>query len=266
MEKDGLSLEEAALKFLTSLPPEERTAKHQEVNRFVLWYSKDRPISQVTATEVANYAQWVGASTADAAKKLEPVRAFLTFAKKEKLVKASLAPHLRIKQGSAKPARPPKPKQQVALTAADYADLKAQLTSLEEERLRVAEEMRIAAADKDFRENAPLQAARERRDQIEARMKAIQASIATGVLVDTEATQQTLVVKLGCRVTLHELSSGKHLSYTLVTKNEASPANGKISIASPIGKALLNQPQNAVIKVAAPAGEMSYRIEGIEGS
>lgn len=266
MEKDGLSLEEAALKFLTSLSPEERTVKHQEVNRFVLWYGKDRSISHVTPTEVANYAQWVGASTADAAKKLQPVRAFLIYAKKEKLVKASLAPHLRIKQASAKTVLPPKPRHQVALTAEDYADLKAQLTSLEEERLLVAEEMRVAAADKDFRENAPLQAARERRDQIEARMKAIQASMATGTVVEPETTRETHVVRLGCKVTLHEFSSGKRLSYKLVTKNEASPANGKISIASPIGKALLNQPQSAVIKVTAPAGEMLYRIEEIEAS
>ncbi len=266
MDKDGLSLEEATLRFLTSLPPEERIAKHQEVNRFVLWYGKDRLISQVTPTEVANYAQWVGASTADATKKLAPVRAFLNYAKKEKLVKASLAPHLRIKQASAKGPVPPKPKQQVALTADDYADLKAQLTSLEEERLHVAEEMRTAAADKDFRENAPLQAARERRDQIEARMKVIQTSIATGVVVEAENTLETLVVKLGCKVTLNELSSGRSLSYRLVTKNEASPANGKISIISPLGKALLNQPHGSVVKVAAPAGEMRYRIEGIEGS
>jgi len=266
MDKDGLSLEEAGLKFLTALPPEERNSKHQEVNRFVLWYGKDRLISQVSPTEVANYAQWVGSSTADATKKLEPVRALLNYAKKEKLVKASLAPHLRIKQSSGKTPMPPKPKQQVALTAEDYADLKAQLSVLEEERLRVADEMRIAAADKDFRENAPLQAARERRDHIEARMKAIQTSIATGVMVETEKEPENLVARLGCKVTLHEPSSGRRLSYCLVTKNEASPANGKISIVSPLGKALLNQPQGAEVKVAAPAGEMRYRIEQIEGS
>ena len=266
MDKDGLSLEEVALKFLTSLPAEERIAKHQEVNRFVLWYGKDRLISHVTPTEVANYAQWVGSSTADASKKLEPVRALLNYAKKEKLIKASLAPHLRIKQATGKTPIPPKPKQQVALTSEDYADLKAQLTSLEEERWRVAEEMRTAAADKDFRENAPLQAARERRDQLEARMKAIQASLATGVLVEVEKASESQVVRLGCKVTLHELSSGRRSSYSLVTKNEAAPANGKISIVSPLGKAVLNQPEGKVVKVAAPAGEMRYRIEGIEGS
>lgn len=263
MEKVGLSLEEAAVKFLTSLPPEQRSAKHQEVNRFVLWYGKDRLISRVTPTEVANYAQWVGASTADAAKKLEPVRALLNYAKKEKLIKGSLAPHLRIKQAT-KIALPTKPRQQVALTADDYADLRGQLASLEEERLRVAEEMRLAAADKDFRENAPLQAARERRDQIESRMNDIKVSIATGVAVEAEEPSETLTVKLGCKVSLQDMTTGRRLCYSVVTKNEASPANGKISIISPLGKAIMNQHRGALVKVAAPAGEMRYRIEEIE--
>lgn len=264
MEKVGLSLEEAAVKFLTSLPAEQRSAKHQEVNRFVLWYGKDRLISNVTPTEVANYAQWVGASTADATKKLEPVRALLNYAKKEKLTKANLAPHLRIKHSATKTPLPPKPREQVALTEDDYVDLKGQLASLEEERIRVAEEMRLAAADKDFRENAPLQAARERRDQIESRMKDIQVSISTGMLVEAEEPSEVSTVKLGCKVSLQDLATGRRLCYSVVTKNEAAPANGKISIISPLGKAIMNQHRGAVVKVAAPVGEMRYRIEEIE--
>jgi transcription elongation factor GreA len=264
MDRPGFSLEELALAFLTSLPSEERKEKQQEVNRFVLWYGKGRPIGQITPAEVANYADSVGTSSGDAVKRLEPVRALLAYAKKEKLIKTSLASHLRIKQASSKSTLPSKPKHQVSLTAADHAQLKSQLASLEEERIRVAEEMRIAASDKDFRENAPLHAARERRDNIEARMNAIKMAIANGVVVEAERPAENLTVKFGSKAILRNLASGKQQTYTLVTKNEADPTNGKISIASPLGKALLNQPLGAEVKVIAPARELRYQIERIE--
>ena len=96
------------------------------------------------------------------------------------------------------------------------------------------------------------------------RMQEIQATIANGVVVEAGKPKETLTVKLGCRVVLRDLSSGKELAYTLVTKNQADPLNGKISIISPIGKALLNQTCGASVKVVAPARELRYQIERIE--
>ncbi len=264
MAEEALSLEDLALRFLTSLPTEERTDKQQEVNRFVLWYGKERSVSHITPTEVETYAQWTAASTGDVNKKLEPVRSLFHYAKKERLLKTSLAPHLRIKQAQTKGPARRKPKQQIALTANDHAELKTQLAALEEERVLVAEEMRIAAADKDFRENAPLHAARERAAHIEARMNDIQASLATGVVVDAEQQPETLAAKLGSTVVLLEMATGEKRTYTLATKNEANPANGKISIVSPLGKAVLFQHEGDVVKVVAPAGEILYKIEKID--
>ncbi len=265
MTEEALSLEELALRYLTSLPGEERVDKQQEVNKFVLWYGKGRTITHITPTELETYAQWTAASTGDANKKLEPVRALLQYARKQKLLKVSLAPHLRIKQVHRKKAdrRQPQPAP-VALTANDHAELKAQLQALEEERVRVAEEMRVAAADKDFRENAPLHAARERAAHIEARMNDIQASLATGIVVEVEAQPETLGAKLGCTVALVSMATGDRHTYTLATRNEAKPAVGKISIDSPLGKAVLNQHEGDVVKVVAPAGEILYKIEKIE--
>ncbi len=264
MSEEALSLEDLALRFLTSLPIEERADKQQEINRLVQWYGKERSISQITPTEVETYALWTAASTGDVNKKLEPVRAMLTYAKKERLLKVNLAPHLRIKQIQTKGMVSRKPKNQTALTANDHAELKSQLAALEEERVKVAEEMRIAAADKDFRENSPLQAARERASYIEGRMKEIQSALAVGVVVDPEKQVETLAAKLGSKVTLTNQATGEKHTYTLSTKNEASPANGKISIVSPLGKAVLNQHEGDVVKVVAPAGEMLYKIEKID--
>jgi len=127
MDKQGLSLGEVAFSFLSSLSSEEGKDKQQEVNRFVLWYGKDRPINQITSLEVANYAQWVGSSS-EATRRLEPVKAFLAYAKKEGFVKANLASQLRVKPISVKSPLIPGPKQRVALAPEDYIELKSKLT------------------------------------------------------------------------------------------------------------------------------------------
>ena len=264
MSEDNPNLGELALSFLTSLPAEESKNKQQEVNRFVLWYGKERPVGKITPREIASYAEWVASSTGDASKKLSPVKGFLNYLKKEKLVKTNLAPHLRIKQAPTRTRMRAKPKQQVILTPEDRTRLKSQLASLEEDRRRIAEELRRAAADKDFRENAPLQAAREQRDQIEARIREIQAALSSGVLAQDEEPTEDVVVKLGSTVVLLDVDSGTESTYTLVTKNDANPAKSKISIVSPIGKALLNQREGDMVTVVAPAGEMKYRIERIQ--
>jgi len=265
MNSEALSLGEVAFSFLTSLPPEESQDSQQEINKFISWYGKDRPVERITPLEIETYAGWVASSTREAAKKLQPVKSLLTFLKKEKFTKTNLATHLRVKQPSTKTkVRAKPPKEQVLLTEDDYSQLKAQLVTLEEDRRLIAEELRRAAADKDFRENAPLQAAREQRDQIEARIRQIQTAINTGVLVQHEERQEEVIARLGSKVTLRDLASGAQLAYTLVTKNEASPMNNKISIVSPIGKACLNQRQGDMVKVIAPAGEISYHIESID--
>jgi len=264
IESQNLSLEEAVLSFLTTLQPEERIEKQQEVYRFALWYGKERPIKRITAVEVENYADSVVASTGDAAKKLEPVKAFLSYAKKEKIIGTSLAPHLRIKQTSAKTSRATKSTQRAALTAEGYAELKSQLAALKEERLQVIEELRLAAEDKDFSENAPLDAAKEHRDRVDARIKEVQTAISTATVLDEEKPTEDLRVRLRSTVVLRDIDSGTKLTYTLLTKNEANPAQNKISIDSPMGKALLSQHQGDIVKVNAPVGELCYQIESIE--
>jgi transcription elongation factor GreA len=264
MERQGLNLGEAVLAFLTSLSAEESKGKQQEINRFVQWYGKERPVGKITPLEIENYADWVAKSTGDVSKKLEPVRSFLTYAKKEKLVKTTLATHLRTKKTATRSHIRAKPKQEATLTPEDHVKLKARLATLEEERVQIAEELRRAAADKDFRENAPLQAAREQRDQIEAKIREIQAAISTGVLVQQEERVEEVVVRLGSKVTVRDVASGVKVTYTLVTKNEANPAKNRISMGSPLGKALLHQRQGDVVKMIAPVGELQYQIENIE--
>ena len=256
-------LAEAATCFLASLPPQERERYQQEVNKFVRWYGRERHMDELSAHEVASYAERMEGSSANASKRLEPARAFLLYAKKEGLTRNNLAVHLRLKKGSLKQALLSKGNAQaVTLTPEGYRELKAELDALEDERPRIAEEIRRAAADKDFHENAPLDAIKDHQGMVEARIRELRA-ILTSAVVGTERVA-TARVTLGSTVVLHELSTGEKLGCTLVNPSEASLTRGKLSIASPTGKALLGKDLGEEIEVEAPAGTLRYRIDRIE--
>jgi transcription elongation factor GreA len=78
-----------------------------------------------------------------------------------------------------------------------------------------------------------------------------------------EEDQDTTKAKFGDSVALRDLSSGKEFSYTLVDPREANPAKGKLSVASPLGKAILDKEKGQTIEVIAPAGTFRCRIENI---
>jgi transcription elongation factor GreA len=147
------------------------------------------------------------------------------------------------------------------LTAEGYAKLEKELANLKSQRSQVIEEMQKAAADKDFRENAPLAAAREQKAHLEGRIKEIE-SILNQAKIMGEG-HDTTTAKFGDTVVLRESSSDKELSYTLVDPCEANPAKGRLSVASPLGKAILDKQIGQTVEVAAPAGTFCCRIESI---
>lgn len=259
-----ITIAEAATEFLASLTSKERQESQQELNKFVRWCGMDRPLLQLTALEVANYAEGMEGSSANATKRVKPVRAFLSYAKKQNLTRSNLAVHLRVKKTTfTKGIRGiPKPKV-VGITASGYRKMEEELAALKEERIHIAEAIRKAAADKDFRENAPLDAAKEQQGMVEAKIRDLEAAIKTAVITG-ERVDSTKVV-LGSTVVLKDLSHDEELRYKLVNSREANPLKGKISVASPTGQALLNRTRGEVIEVTAPAGTIKYSIERIEG-
>jgi len=223
-------------------------------------------MSQLTAREVANYAEGMGTSTADPLKKLAPVKAFLTYAKKRGLTATNLAVHLRVRKGASNAGAPAKAtgRQAVTLTREGHQRMQAELAALKEERPRMAQDLRDAWLDRDVRENAPLDAAKEHQGQVEARIRELEAVLKAATILEEGVRINTAKAELGSRVTLHDLASNEELRYTLVSPNEVDPVKGKISVVSPIGKAVLNRSSGEVVEVVAPVGTMRYRIEAIE--
>ena len=260
------SLGEAASRFLAGLSPEKRGMSQQEIYRFIRWYGGERPLAGLTAPEVANYAEQLSLSDTDYLRKLELIRAFLTYAKKEGWSKSNLATHLKARKGKTRfrsLSRQGLP-QTISLTRQGYDELEAELAVLKGKRPQAIDEMRRAAADKDFRENAPLEAAREQRGYLEGRIRELEEALKSAVVID-EKQKATLKASIGNSVILCDLASGEELRYILVSPREVDPTKGKISIASPIGKAIIGRGQGEIIEVTVPAGKLRYQIKQIEG-
>ena len=258
------SLGEAATRFLASLPPGEKGISQQEVYRFVRWYGWERALAELTAPEVAGYAEHLSLSDTDYVKKLELTQAFLVYAKKEGWSKSNLATHLKVKKGKARlqsSFRRSSP-ETISLTQQGYVALKAELVALKSKRFEAIGEVRRAAADKDFRENAPLEAAREQRSHLEGQIKELEETLKSAVVID-EKRKVTLKVSVGDSIILRDLASGEELHYMMVNSKEVDPTRGKISSASPIGRAVMGRGQGEIIEVIAPAGKLRYQVKQI---
>ena len=262
------SLAEAVTAYLATLTQTEKQESQQELNKFVRWYGGERPIREMTVRQVEEYSAEIKAtsSVTNPIKKLEPVKSFLTYAKKKGLTSVNLAPYIRIsKTKQAAPSKKARKKEaeQVALTTEGHEAIKSELEALKTERPRVVEQIQHAAADKDFRENAPLDAARERQGHIEARIRELEATLKGATVLESRETP-SLIISVGCTVLLCDLSSGEQLNYKMVSPREANPAQGKLSIASPTGRALLDKEIGNIIEVTAPMGTFKYRIDDIK--
>ena len=262
----NLSLGEAASHFLADLEPEERGSSQQEIYKFIRWFGWERPLAGLTAAEVANYAEQLLLSDTDYLRKLELIRAFLVYARKKGWSKTNLAVHLKARKRKAgvRSSSRRGSLETVFLTRQGYAELEAELATLQSKRLELIDEIRRAAADKDFRENVPLEAAREQRGQVEGRIIELEATLKSAVVID-QKQEDTLQVSIGGSVILCDLDSGEELCYTLVSPREVDPTRGKISSASPIGQAVIGRGQGEIVEVAVPAGKLRYQIKQVEG-
>jgi transcription elongation factor GreA len=250
------TLAQAAEAFLSSLSPDERAEVQGEVFKLVKWLGSSRQARDISPVDVASYGEQIVPSAA------KPVKFFLTYIHKQGFSNISLSPHLKAKKTTAKTVAVwQRTQAQVTLTSQGYSKLEKELADLKNQLPRVIEDIQKAAADKDFRENAPLSAAREQKSHIEGRIKEIQAVLTRAKII--AEGRDTSRAKFGDTVALRDLSSGREFSYTLVDPREANPAKGKLSVASPLGKAILDKEQGQTVAVAAPAGTFSCRIESI---
>ena len=114
----------------------------------------------------------------------------------------------------------------------------------------------------DLKENAEYDAAKEAQGLLEAKIAALEGSMATIRVID-ESTIDTSKVSILTKVKLTNLNTKKQVVYKIVSEKEADLKAGKISITSPIGKGLLGKIVGDTAEVQAPAGMLKFKIEEI---
>ena len=267
----GPSLSEALTKFMVAKKNGKGAGvDHSELGRFVAWCGRERNVLEITPSEVANYAQYIGLGGVESVTRLSPVKTFLGFWKDEGWIENGLAAHLRLPRGrrvtgGRRSADLNGADQGTQLSQEGYNKLVAQLEGLKTERVSVVDDIRQAMADKDFRENAPLDAAKERQGMIEARIRELEADLATVHILGKGSAEAVQRSRVGAKVTLKDTISGKKLVYTLVDVREADAASGRISTTSPVGQALMDRAVGDQVTVNVPKGTLSYSVEKVEG-
>lgn len=146
------------------------------------------------------------------------------------------------------------------ITKKGYDALKAELDRLHKvERPKVIEAIAEARAHGDLSENAEYDAAKERQGFIEARISELNHKLADARIIDTSKLSSETVV-FGATVLIVETESQQKKQYTLVGQDEADLKNGKISVQSPVGKALIGKRVGDLVEVTTPARVVEYEV------
>ena len=148
----------------------------------------------------------------------------------------------------------------VPMTKEGYESLMREFENLKRvDRPQIVKEIAAAREHGDLSENAEYDAAKEKQGLIEGRIKALENKLANAQLVDISEAKPGTVV-FGATVCLEDADSGSRVTYKIVGADEADVKQKKISINSPIARALIGRQSGDTVEVTIPAGEKEYTI------
>ncbi len=151
------------------------------------------------------------------------------------------------------------------MTVAGAERLRAELNELKTERRpKIIQAISDAREHGDLRENAEYHAAREQQSFCEGRIKEIEGKLADAEVIDVSQIKPTGRVMFGTTVTLLNLETDKRVVYQIVGEDEADVRAGRISVGSPISRAIMGKEIGEEVVVKAPAGDIEYEIEAVE--
>ena len=239
------------------------SGSNTELDKFIRWCKPDTLFSKVKPADIGTYAErMVGSGTTpQAAERLQIVRDFLTYSHKSGFTDQKLAQHLRIRRPRNSAVKTGGVDKQAPneLTQEGHDNLVEELEKLKEERTKTAGQIQRAAADKDVRENAPLEAAREQMGLIDSRIRSIESTLESSVIISAR-TGNVTTIRLGMRVQVRESRTKREQTYTLVSRSEANSLEQRISDVSPLGMALIGKRKGDTVKVETPRGQSQYSI------
>ncbi len=151
------------------------------------------------------------------------------------------------------------------MTVAGEKTLRAELDDLKKvQRPAVITAIAEARAHGDLKENAEYHAAREKQGFIEAQIADIETKLSNAQVIDVKTLTQTGKVVFATTVDLINLANNEEIQYQIVGENEADVNRGKISITSPIARALIGKTEGDIVDIKTPGGEVSYEISEVK--
>ena len=150
--------------------------------------------------------------------------------------------------------------EQIPITRQGYDALKQELTRLKrEERPANIKAIETARAHGDLSENAEYHAAKERQSFLEGRIGEISYKLGVAKVIDPDVVPKD-VVRFASRVLVENLDSEEQVTYMIVGQDEADIKQGKISVSSPLGSALIGKRPGDEAVLQAPGGKRMYEI------
>ena len=144
------------------------------------------------------------------------------------------------------------------LTPEGYKKLQKELTYLREsKRAEVADRLHEAMEGGELIEDAEYEAAKNEQSFVEGRIQELETLLANARVIEMNSKHET--AQLGARVTIRE-NGGDPEEYIIVSSAEANPSEGKISVESPIGRALIDHKAGDEITVEVPAGSYTVKL------
>lgn len=155
--------------------------------------------------------------------------------------------------------------QTVPMTVEGHAMLEKELQQLKTvERPAIIEAIAEARAHGDLKENAEYHAAKERQGFIEARIALIEGKLSFAQVIDLSQVDNQGRVVFGAKVTLLNLETDERVQYHIVGEDEADLTQRKISISSPMVRAIIGKEVDQEVVVTTPSGEIEYLIESVD--
>lgn len=155
--------------------------------------------------------------------------------------------------------------ERVLLTPAGETRLRAELKRLKSsDRPKVIAAIAEARAHGDLSENAEYHAAREQQSFIEGRIKELEAKLSIAEVIDTRKTNVNGKVIFGAYVTLYDLDTEKEVTYQIVGDLEADLENGKLTVSSPLARALIGKEVDDEVTFTAPAGVKEFEVVDVK--
>lgn len=153
----------------------------------------------------------------------------------------------------------------VPLTVKGAEKLRAELEELKTVvRPRIIAAIATAREHGDLKENAEYHAAREQQSFAEGRIKEIEAKLSNAQIIDVTKLDPSGKVVFGATVEIEDLNAEKTVIYQIVGEDEANIKEGRISIGSPIARALIGKEVGDIVTVKAPGGNVEYEIFSIQ--